>query len=288
MVQIKQLPKISIIVATRNRLVHLRRMIDSVLRSDYSNFEIVVVDGASTDGTTKLLESYGDRIAQWISEPDGGEYFALNKAIHLATGEIIKPMPDDDTIRPDALSLAAARFMEKPAIDVLFGPAVLWQEGQRDSICIGESKPVDIGNLTVKKMLRGKARFHSPACFIRRRVFERIGDYATEYSCGDSEFWLRAIKSNFVFDALPDVIYDSYRHKGGGMETKMWRLRNDHMKLCSQYGGQSDRLYLLYFLFCRPILYDVCKGLGIVSAVKQVRGLAATQRPSKPASGRRQ
>src|ERR1035441_10557247 len=103
-------------------------------------------------------------------------------------------MPDDDTIRPDALSLAAARFMEKPAIDVLFGPAVLWQEGQRDSICIGESKPVDIGNLTVKKMLRGKARFHSPACFIRRRVFERIGDYATEYRSEEHTSELQSLR----------------------------------------------------------------------------------------------
>jgi glycosyltransferase involved in cell wall biosynthesis len=244
------------------------------LRSDYSNFEIVVVDGASTDGTIELLKSYGSKISQWISEPDGGEYFAVNKALRLAKGDIIKPMPDDDTIRPDALSLAAVRFVKKPSIDVLFGPAVVWQEGLHGPICIGESRPVDIGNLTVKKMLRGKARFHSPACFIHRRVFERIGDYATKYSCGDNDFWLRAIKNNVVFDALPGVIYDSYRHESGGTETKKWRLRADAVRLCGKYGSVSDSLYVLGVQFVVYPALAICRAAGLTPVLKRVLGLS--------------
>jgi glycosyltransferase involved in cell wall biosynthesis len=96
------LVKISVAVVTKNRAGSLKRLLDGVLREDYPNLEIVVVDGASTDGTVELLKSYGPAV-RWISEPDNGEYFAWNKAVAMATGEILKPICDDDLLRPGAL-----------------------------------------------------------------------------------------------------------------------------------------------------------------------------------------
>ena len=267
-----EVPKISVVVPTRNRVHHLRRMLDRILHSNASNFELVVVDGASTDGTPALLASYGNKIARWISEPDQGEYFAVNKGLHLATGDILKPMPDDDVLRPESLAMAAAHFQKKPEVDVLLGRAAIWQEGPHGPVCLGETPPVDVARLTLRNMLRGQARFHSPACFIRRRVFERIGDYATGYSCGDNEFWLRAMRNGVVFDAVPDVIYDSYRHKASGVETKKWELRADGARLCRQYGRTSDVIYALGTLYGLPLVVDVCKRLGVAPALKRARG----------------
>ncbi len=259
-------PKISVVVPTRNRVRHLQRMIESVLRSDYRNFEIIVADGASTDGTVNLLKSYSSGLCRWISEPDEGEYFALNKAVAMASGEIIKTMPDDDALRPTALSLAAARFKENPALDVLFGRAAFWREVPDGREFVGETPPVDVAKLKLSNMFRGRALFHSPASFIHRRVFDRLGLFSTEYACGDDEFWMRAMANHAVFDAVPNVIYDSYRHENCGMETKKWQLKADAIRLCRKYGSPADLAHAIYHYYCRSCcdrwLSEFCRSVG--------------------------
>ncbi len=79
--------KISIVTPTFNGAATLRETIESVLAQDYKNWEHIVMDGGSTDGTLDILRSYPH--LQWISEKDEGHYHAMNKGIERASGEII-------------------------------------------------------------------------------------------------------------------------------------------------------------------------------------------------------
>jgi len=80
-------PLVSIITVVRNGEKYLEQTIQSVLNQTYKNIEYIIIDGASTDGTLNIIRKYEDRIAYWVSEPDGGIYEAMNKGIGSLSGE---------------------------------------------------------------------------------------------------------------------------------------------------------------------------------------------------------
>jgi glycosyltransferase involved in cell wall biosynthesis len=81
--------KLSIITINRNNAAGLRRTIESVVSQTYTDFEYIVIDGASTDESVDVIKEYADRITYWISEPDKGIYNAMNKGILKAKGEYL-------------------------------------------------------------------------------------------------------------------------------------------------------------------------------------------------------
>jgi glycosyltransferase involved in cell wall biosynthesis len=89
-------PYISIIIAVRNGVNTLQRSIDSVLSQEYADKELIIIDGASTDGTVDLLNKNNKQIDYWESKPDRGLYHAWNKALEHANGEWIYFMGADD------------------------------------------------------------------------------------------------------------------------------------------------------------------------------------------------
>ncbi|MES2588246.1 MAG: glycosyltransferase family 2 protein [Bacteroidota bacterium] len=81
------MPKLSIITINYNNLQGLKQTIESVVNQTSSDFEYIVIDGASSDGSKELIESYQDNISYWVSEPDKGIYNAMNKGILASKGE---------------------------------------------------------------------------------------------------------------------------------------------------------------------------------------------------------
>ena len=73
--------RVTIITVCYNRKNTIEQAIKSVLEQNYSNIEYIIVDGNSTDGTKEIIESYRDKISQYISEPDKGMYDAINKGL---------------------------------------------------------------------------------------------------------------------------------------------------------------------------------------------------------------
>ncbi|NCB69651.1 MAG: glycosyltransferase [Bacteroidia bacterium] len=81
--------KLSIITINRNNAEGLRKTIESVVNQNFTDFEYIVIDGASTDGSVEVIKEYADRITNWVSEPDKGIYNAMNKGILKAKGEYL-------------------------------------------------------------------------------------------------------------------------------------------------------------------------------------------------------
>ncbi len=97
----EQDPKISVITVCRNARHALEKTIKSVKGQSYGNIEYIVIDGASTDGSSEYLESLGDKIDILVSEPDRGIYDAMNKGIARASGEWLIFMNAGDTFASD-------------------------------------------------------------------------------------------------------------------------------------------------------------------------------------------
>lgn len=94
---------ISIVVATFNAEKMLQSCIDSIIAQTFINFELIIVDGGSIDGTVAILQANHKHIRYWISEPDNGIYDAWNKALKHVSGSWVCFLGADDTFLPDAL-----------------------------------------------------------------------------------------------------------------------------------------------------------------------------------------
>ncbi|WPQ64528.1 glycosyltransferase family 2 protein [Chitinophaga sancti] len=85
-------PLVSIITVVYNGIISLEKTILSVLGQSFQNIEYIIIDGGSTDGSVDIIKKYADRLAYWVSEPDKGIYYAMNKGIDQASGEWINFM----------------------------------------------------------------------------------------------------------------------------------------------------------------------------------------------------
>jgi glycosyltransferase involved in cell wall biosynthesis len=109
--------KFSILTPSYNSVNYIERAIKSVQTQGYTNWEHIVVDGASTDGTIEIIKKY--KHLQWVSEPDKGQSDAMNKAFKKSTGDIIIYLNADDELRPGALENYKITFEANPGYDMV-------------------------------------------------------------------------------------------------------------------------------------------------------------------------
>lgn len=180
--------KFSIITINLNGNLFLGNALRSVLEQDYKNLELIVVDGGSTDGSLETIKSVAsqDRRVQWISEPDDGISCAMNKGLHLASGDVVAYLHSDD-IYPDAqvLALVADQLEDHPD--------ALWLTGGLNMLDPGGRvfKTLPARGYSYSRMVRSNILFH-PATFVRMEGFRKAGDFDESLKLAmDYDLWLR-------------------------------------------------------------------------------------------------
>lgn len=164
----KSLTKFSIITVCRNEEGTVRDTCESIVTQTWQDYEWIVIDGASTDGTLNILEEFRDYVSTSISEPDQGIYDAMNKGIDLARGEYVVFMNGGDTFASDhALEIAA----QAPQKDLIYG-------NLRYDTMDGEihSYPNQFRDRDLIKWM-----IPHQASFYRREIFDIFGKYDTNY-----------------------------------------------------------------------------------------------------------
>ena len=106
-------PLITVITVTFNSIESLRLTIQSVIDQNYKNYEYIVIDGGSTDGTLEIIKQYDKFITKWVSEKDLGVYDAMNKGLNFANGGLINFLNAGDVYFPNSLDLVAKKFNPK-------------------------------------------------------------------------------------------------------------------------------------------------------------------------------
>ena len=102
--KINTLPKLSIIIPNYNYGNFIEETICSVINQKYKNFEIIIIDGGSTDNSLEIIKKYEDKITYWISEKDAGQADAINKGLQVSTGDYVAYLNSDDTYLPNAFN----------------------------------------------------------------------------------------------------------------------------------------------------------------------------------------
>ena len=178
-------PRISVIVPSYNSGPFLREALTSALDQDQPPFELLVQDGGSTDDTLDILRSFGERVA-WVSQPDGGQADAINKALARASGDVVLLLNADDVILPGSLAAAAAAF----------------QQDHDLAFAYGDFDMIDSSGAIIRAYRSSPyswERVYAHGCyifigslFVRRQVLADLGGYdASLRACMDFDLLLR-------------------------------------------------------------------------------------------------
>ncbi len=236
-------PSFSIIMPVLNMASTIARALDSILAQTYSNYEIIVIDGASSDGTIDVVRSYGDRVSRLISEPDDSLYHAINKGVELAAGDIIGILNGDDLYaHPEVLARYAERFLD-PEVNVVFADLAFF--------------PSDDPQKTVRTYSSSRFRPYKlrlgwmpphPTVFVRREVYANVGLYRTDYRISaDYEFLIRVFLDPTTRHERIDEVVVRMQH--GGLSTSgiraTYRLNSEIIRGCRENGLYTNWLLLL-------------------------------------------
>lgn len=212
-----QKPLVSIITVCYNAADVLQETLQSAISQTYAHKELVVVDGGSTDQTKALVQSLGDTVSVFVSEPDRGIYDAMNKAIRLAHGDWVYFLNAGD------------RFVNDAVLDTIFAHDLT----QKDLIYAKVqtiNEPTGINYLNGKPVVYADFFSHYPIChqatFTRKLAFERNGYYDTQYRLVADTTWFARFFRDYPNHAIfIDSVVAYYDIQGASYHKRMQGYR---------------------------------------------------------------
>ncbi len=178
--------RFSVITVVRNDTVGVIRTLKSVFAQTYENFEIIVQDGASTDGTSDVLRRFGSWIDSLVIEPDSGIYDAMNRALRRATGDYCIFMNAADFFVNNKVLERVASLIDSEKDDIWTGQAMSDERGV-------------IHNFRPQDQFWAGSTFDHQAAFIRTSLLKEL-EHDTAYKIiGDQHFFTRARKQGAQF-----------------------------------------------------------------------------------------
>jgi glycosyltransferase involved in cell wall biosynthesis len=203
-------PHISIIIPTYNRASLVGRAVKSVLAQTYQDFELIIVNDASTDETDEILRSFNDERIRYIRHKNNiGGSGARNTGIKLATGKYIAFIDDDDEWLPEKIELQVLRF-QKVSHKVGLVYTGLEVRDNNSNLVKKKYPPAYKGD--VKLNLLESTTIGSPTPLIKKECFETVGLFDESLkSCQDWDMWKR-ISEQYEFDYAKGFLALSYTH----------------------------------------------------------------------------
>lgn len=186
--------KVSIITATYNSEAFLEQTISSVLGQSYKDIEYIIVDGGSTDKTLSIIDTYKTKINHFVSEKDEGIYYALNKGIALATGDIIGFLHSDDFYTSnDAIEKIVNAFKTNPT-DGVYANLYFVEKNNADKI----TRKWYSGDYSPNSFMYGWMPPH-PTLFLKKEIYQKFGTFNLDFkTSADYELMLRFIHKHHI------------------------------------------------------------------------------------------
>jgi glycosyltransferase involved in cell wall biosynthesis len=223
--------KISIITVSFNSAQTIGDTLKSVAAQSHPNIEHIIVDGASTDQTMKIVADF-PHVAKSISEADEGIYFAMNKGLAMASGDVIGILNADDLYADNEVIAKVAAVFEDPAVDATYADLVFVDREDVSKVV----RTWKSGSFKRSSMYNGWMPPH-PTFFVRRSVYEKYGHFNTILrSAADYELMLRfLLKHEINLSYIPQTIINmrqggkstasiSNRIKANMEDRKAWRM----------------------------------------------------------------
>ena len=204
------MPKISVIIPTHHRPVHLSRAIASALGQTWSDLEVLVVDDGPSEATADLVQRTGDsRIRYLRHDVNKGAAAARNTGVRGASGEFIAFLDDDDTWFPEKLSRQMERFAARgEGLGIVYCSSVKYSDITDRVVESTIARPLRQGHVDFFR----STRFGTSVPLIRRRCLEEAGGFDESLpGTQDRDLWIRLAK-RCAFDFVPEVLVRHHIH----------------------------------------------------------------------------
>jgi glycosyltransferase involved in cell wall biosynthesis len=234
-------PRISVITPSFNQAAYLEETLRSVLLQGYPDFELIVVDGGSTDGSVALLEKYAPHLTAWASEPDRGQSDAINKGFRRATGAVLGWLNSDDAYFPGALQAIGRAARERPDAGLIYGAGAKIDPTGRVLKTI-PFRPVDL------RLLHTRFYILQPSSFVRRAALDAVGLLdADQHYVMDWDLALR-IARRFPLHAIAEPIGMLRDYPGTKTRTSPDARWFEIVNTARTYNGPFDRNVIVFWL----------------------------------------
>ncbi|GAB4190982.1 MAG: glycosyltransferase [Coleofasciculaceae cyanobacterium] len=214
------MPKVSVIIPVYNGEKTILKTIQSVQEQTFSNFEIIVINDGSTDGTLEQVSTVQDSRIKIFSYTNGGLSVARNRGISHATGEFLTFLDADDLWTPDKLELQLAALQAHPEAGLAYSWTVSMDEkGEKFHPGISVSYE---GNV-YRQLLLGNFIASGSNAMLRKQAIESAGEFdPTLKSIEDWDYWLRVVPHwSFVVVPKPQILY---RQSSSSMSAKVEKM----------------------------------------------------------------
>lgn len=212
-------PFLSIITINYNNVLGLEKTIQSVLSQTFKNFEYIVIDGGSKDGSKEYIESQKEFIHYWVSEPDTGIYNAMNKGIKSSEGEYLLFLNSGDVLN---------------GINAL--EDFINHQGFQGDIIYGDYKYEEGGKIfpdRLTPLFFVRTSLPHQSTLFKRAVFDKMGLYDENYKIvSDRAFYIKCFLSNqFIFKHVPYalVVFDLSGVSNDPLHKEKQTLENERM-----------------------------------------------------------
>lgn len=258
------MPKLTIITINRNNAEGLRKTMESVFEQTFSDFEYIIVDGASTDDSLQAINSQLAVVGidfKWISESDSGVYQAMNKGITIANGEYLLFLNSGDFLI--SKNVLASVFSKVINADIICGRCNVSENGK----VIWTSTPP---NIVTFGTLYTVGLAHQ-STFIKRNLFDNLGLYREDFKYNsDIDFWYRSIILNGATTEKLDLIISDYNLEGiSSLDHKTKQYKEEISTILNQanfdkfipdyeaWKAERTELEILYWVKSKKLLYGL-------------------------------
>ncbi len=233
-----ELPKISIVIPSYNKAEFITKTLDSIFSQKYLNFEVIIQDGGSTDGTLEIIKKYTTKYPGriiWSSRKDNGQVDAINTSLKKGSGDIFAFINADDVYRSGAFQEVGQVFVKKPD--------TLWLAGRGNVV---DNKDREIGKavtvyknfllgLNLYSLLLAVNYITQPSVFFSREAYKKYGPFTgTKNYVLEYDLWLKLGRAR-----MPIVLsktLSSFRLSGTNISsTSYLGVLEDDYKLVKKY-----------------------------------------------------
>jgi glycosyltransferase involved in cell wall biosynthesis len=234
-------PLVTIITVVFNNVRTLEQTIKSVINQSYRNIEYIIIDGGSTDGSVDLIKKHESQINYWVSEPDKGIYYAMNKGLSIATGNLVSVLSSDDWYESTSVEKVVNYYELNPEVAIIHGLLRF--------IAVNDKPDSVVGHYN---SFLAKGMIEHPTCFIKKDMYDKVGFYNVLYkSAADYEWMLRAKKLEPKFLFIPELL-TNFRRGGisgsyiGALE-ELLIMKRFRVISNFKYSYRKIFIYLIFF-----------------------------------------
>jgi glycosyltransferase involved in cell wall biosynthesis len=215
-------PFFSIIIPVFNGAATLSAALDSILNQTFSSYEVIIIDGLSTDNTMSIINNYVKRLPlKYLSEPDKGIYDAMNKGIKLAEGDWLYFMGGDDILYDTGVLATIHQELTNNSCDLIYGNV------------IGQLSNTKYAYDTVDKVLT--EGLHHQSAFYKRILFDELGVYNNSFKiAADYHFTLNVFISKLYKTQYVNIDTCIYGESGFSSKNYDYKFYSYHYKFLSK------------------------------------------------------